>query len=139
MNGYLLDTCAIAGLLEARPDAAFRAWVEALDPSRAYLSAITLGDLRYAIAVTGDWQRRAAAERWLADVVLPELGSRVLAFDARSADCWARFRRSESAAALAPVEVMVAATAAAYDLTLVTRYKRDVSDLGVVLFDPWQA
>lgn len=73
-------------------------------------------------------------ETWLSDV-LSGFGDRVLPVDATVAEEWGRMN------AIRPVPVidaLLAATAKANDLTLVTRNEADVAGLGVAVLNPFQ-
>lgn len=138
MTGYLLDTCAVSEFGKREPNAGFLAWARDVDPSVTYLSAITVGQLYYGIALAHRAQRERL-ESWLTHDVLPEFGSRILFFDARVSERWgalcAAVRRA--GATISTIDAAIAAIAAQHDLTLVTRNERDFEHAGVPTFNPW--
>lgn len=77
--------------------------------------------------------RAAALEAWLADVA-EAFGPRVLGVDAAVAAAWGRLSAIRSVPA---IDALLAATAAAHGLVLVTRNTADVDGLGVRLLNPF--
>jgi predicted nucleic acid-binding protein len=75
---------------------------------------------------------------WLDGVVL-RFDARILAFDLSMANRWGELKATlESKGRPMPViDSLMAATALAGDLTLVTRNVADFADTGVKIFDPW--
>ena len=51
MSGFLLDTCAISEATKRAPNPGLREWMQNIDPARAYLSVVTLGELRKGVAL----------------------------------------------------------------------------------------
>lgn len=138
MTGYLLDTCAVWEFAKRESNAGFLAWAREIDPSLTYLSAITVGELYYGIALTNEAQR-ARLESWLTHEVLPEFGSRILTLDARVAERWGALRAAarRAGATISAIDAATAAMAAHHHLTVVTRNERDFARAGVPIFNPW--
>src|SRR5436190_23644693 len=112
------------------------AFLSAADAAGLFLSVLTLGELRKGVAA----KRRtdpAAADRLAAWVNGIEMtfADRILPVDAAAATRWGELSAGRN---LAVVDTLIAATAIAQGLTLVTRNTRDVKVTGVPLIDPWQ-
>jgi toxin FitB len=137
MAGYLLDTNVVSETRKTRAEPSVMAFVEAADASRLFISALTLGELRKGVAA----RRRTdpiAAERlanWV-DGIETMFSERVLPVDATAARIWGELSAGRS---LPVIDTLIAATAIAFDLTLVTRNAGDFTATGVPLVDPWQA
>lgn len=111
-------------------------WVEARPAATLYLSVLTLGEIRKGVESVSSGRRRAALNDWL-DAELPAYFSgRILSVDERVADRWGRLLAAAKRP-LPAIDSLLAATALAHDLVMVTRNVRDFEGLGVPLIDPW--
>ena len=134
---FLIDTNIISELRKGdRCDAAVAAWWAGIAEDDLWLSALVVGEIRKGVELARrrDPQKAAVLETWLSDVV-SGFGDRILPVDASVAEEWGRMN------AIRPVPVidaLLAATAKANDLTLVTRNEADVSGLGVEVLNPFQ-
>jgi predicted nucleic acid-binding protein len=85
--------------------------------------------------------RRAILDDWLDNEMMPWLGDRVLPVTLAIAEHWGELSAQLRAKGRPRpvVDAVLAATAFKHDLVLVTRNVRDYDDLGVSLFNPWEA
>jgi predicted nucleic acid-binding protein len=126
---FLFDTDAISELLRKRPAEAYLRWIRDVAPADQFASAITVGEL-YRGAF-----RAPDRERWLERIetaLLPRLS--VLPYDVRVARVYGEIRAGAELAGRMPgdADLMIAATALAHGLTLVTgnlRHFRDIPGL----------
>lgn len=134
---FLIDTNIISELRKGeRCDAAVAAWWAGVAEDDLWLSALVVGEIRKGVELARrrDPRKAEVLETWLSDV-LSGFGDRVLPVDATVAEEWGRMN------AIRPVPVidaLMAATAKANDLTLVTRNEADVAGLGVEVLNPFQ-
>jgi hypothetical protein len=134
--GYLLDTNVISETRKAHANANVMAFIASAEANQLFLSVLTLGELRKGVAL----KRRAdkaAADRlgaWV-DGIEFTFADRVLAVDARATRIWGELSAGR---ALPVIDTLIAATALAHGLTLVTRNGKDVTATGVALLDPWR-
>ena len=98
---------------------------------------MTLAELRKGIALKRRSDKLAARSLslWANDWELA-MGNQLLAVDAAVAHVWGDFHRGRT---LPAIDSLLAATAVAHRLTLVTRNTADIADLGVDLLNPWLA
>lgn len=134
---FLIDTNIISEVRKGeRCDAAVAAWWAGVAEDDLWLSALVVGEIRKGVELARrrDPRKAEVLETWLSDV-LSGFGDRVLPVDATVAEEWGRMN------AIRPVPVidaLLAATAKANDLTLVTRNEADVAGLGVEVLNPFQ-
>jgi predicted nucleic acid-binding protein len=136
---YLIDTNVISEARKgARADVGVRQFVAEVDPSSLFLAVQTVGELRcgmHRLRARGDIDQALRLETWLSDV-LQEFDGRILAFDRDCADVWGVLMAKGSQN---PIDKQIAAVAAVYDLTLVTRDVADMAMTGVQLLNPFAA
>jgi predicted nucleic acid-binding protein len=133
---WLLDTMVLSETIKPSPEAKVLDWLGAQEPEAMFTSALCLGEVRFGIERLGPGRRREALRAWLRDDLLPFLGSQILNFDADCATAWAELR-AVAPRTLSTVDSLIAATALAHDLRIVTRNVADFDGAGVALFNPW--
>lgn len=135
---FLIDTNVISEIRKGdRCDPGVAAWWADVAEDDLWLSALVLGEIRKGVELARrrDPQKAAALEAWLGDVIAG-FADRVLPVDAAVAEEWGRMN------AIRPVPVidaLLAATAKANGLTLVTRNEADVAGIGVEVLNPFAA
>ena len=133
----LLDTNIVSELRKGeRADARVRAWFATQPEADIHLSVLVIGELRRGVerVRARDARQAEALERWLQRLTRLH-ADRILPVDARVADEWGRFSARRNAS---PIDVLMAATARAHQLTLVTRNTRDVAWTGVAHLNPFE-
>ncbi|MBW7901795.1 MAG: type II toxin-antitoxin system VapC family toxin [Rhodocyclaceae bacterium] len=133
---YLIDTNVLSELRRRSADAGVVAWFSQRPPATLYLSVLTLGEIRKGIEGIGDKTRRQSLVDWLETDLSAFFTGRILSVDAAVADRWGRLTAS-AGRPLPAIDSLLAATALAHDLVLVTRNVRDFAGLPVEIFNPW--
>ncbi len=131
---FLLDTNVVSELRRARPHGAVLAWLDSVADEDLHLSAVTIGELQAGVESARDHDPKKAAEieDWL-DQVAETFN--VLPMDARAFRLWAKLMHRRSGDLIE--DAMIAATANAHGLTVVTRNVRDFDNLGVRTLNPF--
>ncbi|WP_226827469.1 type II toxin-antitoxin system VapC family toxin [Igneacidithiobacillus copahuensis] len=112
-------------------------WFDERPPSALYLSVLTLGELRKGIeAITDPCADRVTSTG--SKTTPPQyFPGRILPIEVQVADRWGRMCASVSRP-LPAIDSLLAATALAFDLILVTRNLHDLSLPEVRVFNPWE-
>ncbi|MFU8815653.1 MAG: type II toxin-antitoxin system VapC family toxin [Pseudomonadales bacterium] len=133
----LIDTNIISEVRKGqRCDPNVASWYASVADADLYLSVLVLGEIRKGIerARPRDPARAERLEAWLEEVAAA-FGDRVMPIDHAVADEWGRM------SAIRPVSVidgLLAATAKAHRMTLVTRNAIDVEGLGARVLNPFE-
>ncbi len=137
----ILDTNVISETTKKAPDERVTAWLDAQASETLYLSAVTVGELRYGIATMPAGRRRDEYTDWLENYTVSAFTGRILAYDLAATAEYARLMSAARAAglAIAVADGMIAATAAAAGFTVATRDRSPFEAAGVPTIDPWRA
>lgn len=132
---YLLDTCVISELRKPRRDPGVSAWMANIQPDEAYLSVLTLGEIRRGIELhrSKDAKASGALERWLLGLE-SHYADRILPITAAIADRWGRLSLNQP---LPVSDGLIAATAIEHKLVIVTRNVADFKRSGVNPLNPF--
>ncbi|SDE50595.1 type II toxin-antitoxin system VapC family toxin [Belnapia rosea] len=140
MTGYLLDTNIVSEAVKPRPSPALLDWLGTQPDDVLHISTLTLGEIRRGILEKVPGRRRRDLEAWFAGPEGPQrlFAGRILPFDERAALEWARIMAEGTAAGRprSSIDMVVAATAAAYGLTVATANERHFRDTGVPWINP---
>ena len=133
---YLIDTNVLSELRRKTPSAGVAAWISPRPPATLYLSVLTLGEIRKGIDALADKARKIKLIDWLETELPAFFTGRILPVDAQVADRWGRLLGA-AGRPLPAIDSLLAATALAHDLILVTRNVKDYAGLGLQIIDPW--
>jgi predicted nucleic acid-binding protein len=137
---YLLDTCLVSELVRERPDQGVLEWIEQQDEQALFLSVLTLGELHKGVAKLPDGRKKNQLRHWLDDDLQTRFSGRMLDIDASIATLWGRIQgEAEQRGSRMPViDSLLAATAQANGLAVVTRNGTDMAGSGVEIINPWK-
>jgi len=132
---YLVDANVLSEATRPTPDARAVGWLRGNEREIA-VDPIILGEIRFGILLLPRGRRRQRLERWFDDGV-----SRLtcLPWDASVGLRWAKLLADlRTGGRSMPVkDSLIAATALAHGLVVVTRNRRDFESAGVRLVDPF--
>jgi predicted nucleic acid-binding protein len=136
MSGFLLDTNILSELRkEDRCDVGVRQWFEEAAAEELFVSVLVLGEIRRGIEriQLRDQPQARALEKWLR-WISTEFADRLLPVDEKVADQWGRLGVQNPVPVL---DAILAATALAHDLVMVSRDEDDFRNTGVRLINPF--
>jgi len=136
MSGYLLDTNMLSELRkEERCDAGVRQWIGEVTSEELFVSVLVLGEIRRGIERIRqrDEPQARALEKWLRWVA-SEFADRLLPVDEKIADQWGRLGVRQPVPVL---DALLAATAIAHDLTVVSRDEDGFRNTGAQVINPF--
>lgn len=132
---FLVDTNIVSELRKGdRADAGVRAWVRTTGDD-LFLSVLVVGELRRGVEQVRRRDPTSAShlQAWL-DQLLIGYVDRILPVGLEVAEAWGRLGVPDP---VPPIDGLLAATALAHDLTLVTHNTDDVAVTGVRLLNPF--
>ena len=127
-----LDTCVICEPVSRRPDVRVLRWLDEQPEETLFLSVLTLGEIRRGAARLPAGAKRRTLERWLERDLGERFAGRILPLEREAADTWGRVLAAAEAKGhpLPTLDSLLAATALAHELTLVTRITGDFMPAG---------
>jgi predicted nucleic acid-binding protein len=139
VTGWLLDTNLLSELRRPKPERKVLAFVAAQPLELLYVSSVTFAEIRFGIECVTDANRRAELGDWLAHKVRPMFEQRVLAITEDIMFKWRLLVEDgrKVGYTFSQPDLIIAATALHYGLTVVSRDGRDFQRAHTPVFNPW--
>lgn len=140
MTSWLLDTNILSELRRPKPERKVIAFVAAQPLDRLFISSVTLAEIRFGIELVADANVRGELNDWLALKIRPMFEQRILQVTEDIMFKW-RLLVEEGRKAgytYSQPDLIIAATALHYGLTIVSRDVTDYEKTRVPLFNPWK-
>jgi len=136
---YLLDTCLISELVKKEPNPGVVNWLDEQDEQTLFLSVLNLGELQKGISKLPDGTKKDELQAWIGLDLVERFTGRILDIDLETALCWGRIQgEAEQEGLKLPVmDSLIAATAAAHGLIVVTRNVKDMERCKARVINPW--
>lgn len=138
---YLLDTNVLSETVRQKPDKTVIAWLDSVPTETLHVSVLSLGEIRTGLeALKVGLAKRERLRLWLEQAVSGWFETRLLPVDAMVADRWGRLEAHSRAEGrpLPAIDSLIAATALAHNLRLVTRNTKDFDVPSLELVNPWK-
>jgi toxin FitB len=130
---YLLDTNIVGEALKPRPSAGIAEWLQNRDDTDLFIATLTVAEIWRGVLTMPIGRRRRELELWFAGPQGPQalFRGRVLSFDEGAAIEWGRVIAEGRAAGRprSPLDMLIAATAAANRCSVVTANERHFRDV----------
>lgn len=135
----LLDTNVISEPMRPQPQVSVAAWLDKQQVETLYLSAITVAELRFGIAILPDDRKKQLLSERLEQTVLPLFARRILDFDVEAAAAYAEVRATARAAGhtVAAADGYIAATAKHRRFSVATRDTAPFVAAGLNVINPF--
>lgn len=137
---YLLDTNVVSETSRPQPEPRVLDWLERTPLADTFLSVLTLGELERGILAAPDPVRRSRLQVWYDTDLRPLYAGRILDVTPPVVSHWAILVQRGRAKGQTPptLDSLIAATALAHGLTVVTRNAADFAPLGVPVLNIWE-
>jgi predicted nucleic acid-binding protein len=135
---YLLDTNVISELRKKKnANAKVVAFTNKIPETEFYLSVLSIGEICQGIEKLPAGKKKVELSVWLYTQVPEYFRNRILNLDWETMLAWGRFT-VETKRTLPLFDSLLAATALAYNMTLLTRNAADFASIsGLSLINPW--
>ena len=135
----VLDTNVVSEPLKPEPSPAVLNWLNAQEPQTLFITAVNWAELAAGVAALPPGRKRQALDQAMSTQVLTLFSGRVLPFDTRAADWFAKAHAGAQSHGnpIGFADCAIAAIALANGYALATRNLRDFNGTGVKLIDPW--
>ncbi|MDR1176659.1 MAG: type II toxin-antitoxin system VapC family toxin [Treponema sp.] len=135
---YLLDTNVISEMRKSNGDPGVLACINAIQEDDLFISVISIGEISKGIEKLPDGKKKAELSIWLNDQIPAAFKNRIIPLDF---DCmleWGRVR-ARAKRTFPVIDSLLAATALARRLIILTRNIRDFDGIGgLSLLNPWE-
>ncbi|MFZ4479772.1 MAG: type II toxin-antitoxin system VapC family toxin [Rhodoferax sp.] len=135
----ILDTNVVSEPLKQEPVRTVLEWLDAQAPETLFLTSITLAELYAGIESMPTGRRKTELSLALLDRVVPLFEGRILVFDSKAAQAFARVNAKAQSAGnpIGFADGAIAAIAAANSFCVATRNVKDFKGTGVEIINPW--
>jgi toxin FitB len=135
----LLDTNVLSEVTKPRPDERVLEWLDGLDEDRAFISVVSIAEIRRGVALMDSGRKRDALAQWLSNDLPQRFERRVIPVEEPVALAWGDLMAlaKRSGRGLASMDGLIAATAVAHHLTLATHDTKDFEGFGIGIVNPW--
>ena len=141
MTRWLLDTNVLSELRRPRPEAKVAAFVAAKSLESLFVSVVAFAEIRFGIERVADAGKRAELQNWLDCALRPMFEQRTLPVSEEVMFRWRLLVEAGRKArhTFSQPDLIIAATALCYGLTVVTRDVREFELARAPVVDPWRA
>lgn len=135
----VLDTNVVSEMMKAVPSPAVLSWMNGQDASRLFLTAVTVGEIRYGMRVLPEGKRRRSLEEGFERILAEGFAGRILAFDEAAAQRYGEVmgQRKEIGRPLAILDGQIASIAWSNGYAVATRNVQDFLECGVEVVNPF--
>lgn len=136
---YLLDTNVISEATKELAEPVVSRWLSHIAPGDAFISVVTVAELRAGAELMPAGARRRRFEHWIEHEILIRFRHQIVEVDLDVAEAFGVLlaRDRMGGRSTSPLDLLIAATASARALAVATRNIRDFAHLDIELVNPW--
>ncbi len=136
---YLLDTNVISELISKNPNEKVLKFVNSLDTSDVFLSAITIGEIKSGIENIQSDAKKELLSRWLHNDLLNKFENHIIPVDIEIMLTWGSINHElkKQGRPLPIMDSIIGATCLSKKLTLITRNEKDFQNLAIKIINPF--
>ncbi len=136
---YLIDTCLFAEFRKPQPKQRVINWIADQIEETLFLSVVTIGEIQKGISALTPSKKRIALENWLQNLIFRYDG-RILPLGTDEMLYWGDtiIKLEKKGRVLPFMDSVIAATALAHNLVLVTNNEADFKNTGVKISNVWK-
>ncbi|MGH9915361.1 MAG: type II toxin-antitoxin system VapC family toxin, partial [Pyrinomonadaceae bacterium] len=122
-----------------RPEQKVISWLDAQLEESLFLSALTIGEIQKGITLLPTSKRRTDLENWLESIIY-RYDARILPLNTEVMQRWGELtgKFEQKGRVLPFLDSLIAATALAHGLVLITRNENDFAGTGVTVMNIWK-
>ncbi len=134
----LLDTCTLSEIYREREKSPAYQAIDAIPSEALFISVISIGEIVKGIALLPDGVKKTSLSEWIQTLETIYL-HRILPIDKEVVRIWGVLTaRAQKRGRVIPVaDGLIAATALAHGLHVMTRNVADFEETGALLLNPW--
>ena len=133
---YLIDTNILSEMTKKQPDNSVVKWFENTANADMFISVISVGELVYGVAKLSDGNKKIELSAWLKDLIHEGFDDRIVGIGIDIMQVWGEIS-AKLTRSLPKLDTLIAASAIACDMTVVTGNVRDFKDIpGLKFFNP---
>jgi predicted nucleic acid-binding protein len=135
----VLDTNVISELMRPKPDVKVTSWLNGLSRQEAWITTISIFELRFGIEIHAKGQRRSHLEDSLVRILEAGFHGRILSFDEMAANAAALLSAKQRAMGRSKEvrDTFIAGIVFAHRADFATRNVRHFQGLDIRVIDPW--
>jgi len=130
---YLVDTSILSEMTKKKPNDSILNWFENTAEMDMFISVISIGELVYGLAKLPDGAKKVELSAWLKELVHEGFRDRIVDIGRDVMEVWGEMS-AKLTRSLPKMDTLIAASAIAYGMTVVTGNVRDFQDIPSLKF-----
>lgn len=134
---YLVDTNVISETFKEKPNVRVIEWYNAVPSESLFISVLTLGEIRKGVEKLNASKKKKQLILWLEHQLPIWFEKRIIPITREVADRWG-YLCAHCERSLPAIDALLASTALAHNLKLVTRNTKDFDLTGLEIINPFE-